>query len=73
MKLLPCPFCGKLPKIYQKESCDRGWPIAVGWAVRCTGCHVVKESDFEELAIEYWNTRFDFEKEKICVSQNQKV
>jgi Lar family restriction alleviation protein len=51
--LLPCPFCGGVPKSYwQGDSIDQDCGY---WAVEC--CHIHVHTDDEAEAIAAWNTR----------------
>ncbi len=66
-ELLPCPFCGKKPRIYQDEyPYGPGGPIPLGFVVEC--CVVKINESTEKRAIKHWNTR----KEKSCNSKTKK-
>ena len=49
-RLLPCPFCGKKPKL-------TAVPDQVMYSVRCEGCTVQWPKYTKEEAIAAWNKR----------------
>ena len=53
-----CPFCGKIPEVYESNYYGYG----MEYAVECvnTDCHIsviVDKCESEEMAIELWNIR----------------
>lgn len=55
-ELLPCPFCGAVPTLLQREHpAIRHVPLA--WVVQCSGCTAETCSEHRQWAIDYWNRR----------------
>ena len=55
-ELLPCPFCGVIPKLYPQFDDESCWDVWCGTA----GCYLEYGADWcntREDAIEMWNTR----------------
>lgn len=55
MSLKPCPFCGAGAEVV---SATMGILRSMGYAVRCTGCGVQTETDFNQgRAVTQWESR----------------
>ncbi len=56
MKPLPCPFCGKLPKVWQDEEMHPFGPVPTEWVVEC--CVEMRDGKKNRL-IKRWNKRHE--------------
>lgn len=54
MKLLPCPFCGKQPRLWQNEADGPGGPFPTDYTISC--CAELIGPD-KETAAKRWNQR----------------
>ena len=52
----PCPFCGSVPTIFQREH-PAITHVPLAWIVQCTGCTAETCSEHLQWAIDYWNRR----------------
>ncbi len=54
MTPLPCPFCGKVPKIWQNEVQYPFGPVPTDWVLTCC---ISMEGPTKDILIHKWNQR----------------
>ena len=55
-KPMPCPFCGGVPKVFQREH-PAITHVPLAWIVQCVGCTAETCSEHRQWALDYWNRR----------------
>lgn len=59
--LLPCPFCGKEPKLLATTEDDS---FVRCYEVRCDHCGIGLSEEYQNQTIELWNTRHPVSSQK---------
>jgi len=62
-KLKPCPFCGRIPRMWDEEEDAPGGPVVVGRYISCKcGARLYSYGDNEEELTKRWNKRISTRK-----------
>jgi Lar family restriction alleviation protein len=58
MKIKPCPWCGKIPELWDEEDpYSPGGPVVIGYYIECSDCGLRMSDEDEKKLIRRWNKR----------------